>query len=45
MTHEATLIFFADDFTRYAEVNFLFKKSDPSQVLQTFGEKINTATK
>jgi len=32
------------DFTRYAEVNFLFMKSDASRVHQTFCEKINTQT-
>jgi len=39
------MISLIDDFTRYAEVNLLFKKSDASRVLQTFCEKINTQTK
>jgi len=39
------MISLIDDFTRYAEVNFLFKKSDASCILQAFCEKINTQTK
>ena len=39
------MISLIDDFTRYAEVNFLFKKSDMNRVLQTFCQKINTQTK
>jgi len=34
--------FLIDDFTRYAEVNFSFKESDTSRVLQTWCEKIKT---
>jgi len=45
MGRKKYMIFLIDDFTRYAEINFLFKKSDASQVLQTFCEKINTQTK
>jgi len=45
MGHKKYMIFLMDDFTRYAEVNFVFKKSDASHVLQTFCEKINTQTK
>jgi len=36
------IISLINDFTRYAEVNFLFLESDASRVLQTFCEKINT---
>jgi len=42
MGHEKYMISLIDDFTRYAEVNFLFKKCDTSRVLQTFCEKIKT---
>ena len=45
MGHKKYMISLIDEFTRYAEVNFLFKKSDASRVLQTFCEKINTQTK
>jgi len=45
MGRKKYMISLIDDFTRYAEVNFLFKKSDASRVLQTFCEKINTQTK
>ena len=37
---EKYMISLIDDFIRSAEINFLFKKSDASQVLQTFCEKI-----
>jgi len=45
MGRKKYMISLIDDFIRYAEVNFLFKKSDASYVLQTFCEKINTQTK
>jgi len=45
MARKKYMISLIDDFTRYAEVNFLFKKSDASRVLQTFCENINTQTK
>jgi len=44
MRHKKYMIFLIDDFTKHAEVNFLFKKSDASRVLQSFCEKINTQT-
>jgi len=43
--HKKYMISLINDFTRYAEVNFLFKKSDASHILQAFCEKINTQTK
>jgi len=45
MGRKKYMISLIDDFTRYAEVNFLFEKSDASGVLQTFCEKINTQMK
>jgi len=42
--HKKYVISLIDDFTRYAEVKFSFKKSDASRVLQTFCKKINTQT-
>jgi len=44
MGRKKYMISLIDDFTRYAEVNFLFKKSDASHILQAFCEKINTQT-
>ena len=44
MGRKKYMISLIDDFTRYAEVNFLFKKSDASRVLQTFCEKIKNQT-
>jgi len=44
MGYKKYMISLIDDFTRYVEVNFLFKKFDASWVLQIFCEKINTQT-
>jgi len=45
MGRKKYMISLIEDFTTYAEVNFLFKKSDASRVLQIFCEKINTQMK
>jgi len=45
MGRKKYMISLIDDFTRYPKVNSLFKKSDASHILQTFGEKINTQMK
>jgi len=42
MGRKKYMISLIDDFTCYAEVNFLVKKSDASHILQTFCKKINT---
>jgi len=40
MGYKKCIISLIDDFTKYMEVHFLFKKSDASYVFQTFCEKI-----